>query len=74
MPGVGLVPTLPFLLKVAAGILAKTSDRGVMGSWFLKNNHPVSTHNNEQFVAGLDTQGFAGFARDYDLVLARESG
>jgi hypothetical protein len=41
-----------------------------MRFWLLENNDPVSTHNNQQFVAGLHTQGFAGFARDHDLVLA----
>lgn len=75
-PGVGLIPTLSFLLKVTAGILAgsQSSDGRVMGFWLLENNYPVSAHNHQELVSGFRAQGFTRFARDHDLVFGGESG
>jgi hypothetical protein len=38
---------------------------------FLEHDDSIIVDNNEQFIAGFQTQGFASLARDNDLVSPR---
>jgi hypothetical protein len=50
----GLIPTLAFLLKVTAGIEARSqaANRGMMGFGFSENNGPVPANDHKYLVAG----------------------
>ena len=71
----GLIPTLAFLLKMAAGIEAtsQASNRGMVGFGFLQDNNPISANDHKYPVTGFHAQGLARFTRDHNLVLSRNS-
>ncbi len=62
-----LFPTFPFLLQVRTGVNAtgETANRRVMGSGLLKNNHPISSNDDNELVSGLQLQRLA---RDHNLI------
>jgi hypothetical protein len=67
------MPTPSFFLEMSARecLTGEAADCVMMGVGFLENNNAFASHDNEQFVAGLHPQGFAGFARDDNLVFGR---
>jgi len=73
--GDGLIPTLPFLLKITAGIQAtsQAANRGMMGFGLLQHNNPISANDHKYPVTGFHAQSLASLTRDHDLVLTRNS-
>jgi hypothetical protein len=52
---------------------SQTANRSMMEPGLSENNYPVTANDDSEFVAGFDLQSLAGFTRDHDLVLRRES-